>query len=87
MCILKVGVAEWLKQAEYDLKTSEYNLEGGFAEPAAFWAQQSIEKALKAVALAKSGELRRVHDLSFLGKQVGLPEELLRKCANNFFLY
>lgn len=32
----------------------------------AFWSQQSVEKALKAVAAARSGEFKRGHDLSKL---------------------
>jgi HEPN domain-containing protein len=38
----------WLRQAEYDLKVAEWNLDGGFHAPACFWAQQSAAKSLRA---------------------------------------
>jgi HEPN domain-containing protein len=38
----------WLEQANYDLKTSHWNLKGDLFAPACFWAQQSAEKAAKA---------------------------------------
>ena len=38
----------WIRQAEYDLKASEWNLEGGFHAQACFWAQQAAAKTLRA---------------------------------------
>lgn len=47
----------WLAQAEQDLKSSEWDVRGGFYESACFKAQQAAEKSLKAVSLSlgKSG--------------------------------
>jgi len=39
----------WFKQAFYDLKAVEWNLEGNFYSTACFLAQQSAEKALKSL--------------------------------------
>jgi len=47
MEILLKEVTRWLRQAEYDLKVSEWNQQGGFFAPACFWAQQSAAKALR----------------------------------------
>ncbi|MFQ5353685.1 MAG: HEPN domain-containing protein [Thermodesulfobacteriota bacterium] len=47
MEILLKEAARWLRQAEYDLKVSEWNQQGGFHAPACFWAQQSAAKALR----------------------------------------
>ncbi len=78
---------EWLERAEKDLRLAEHDLAGGFADAAAFNAQQAAEKALKAVCLARSGELHRMHDLVLLGRLVGLDGQLLSECAsiNEFY--
>ena len=38
----------WLRQAESDLKASDWNLEGGFSAQACFLAQQAAAKGLRA---------------------------------------
>ena len=48
MEVLLKEASRWLRQAEYDLKVSEWNQEGGYHAPACFWAQQSAAKALRA---------------------------------------
>lgn len=58
------SVEAWLQKAEEDLRVAEALpddplLTGGVA----FHAQQCIEKALKAVLLARAGACPRVHDL------------------------
>ena len=40
---------DWLSQAERDLKEAEWNLKGKFYEWSCFCAQQSAEKAVKAL--------------------------------------
>lgn len=47
----------------------------------AFFCQQAVEKALKAVYIKKFNELAGVHDLVFLGRRLGLPKELLEGCG------
>lgn len=76
-----VGTPEdWLAQADEDLRTAEYNLEGEMLDAAAFYAQQAAEKALKAVHLGSEGRLTRTHDLVALGRRVDAPEDLLERC-------
>jgi HEPN domain-containing protein len=56
----------WLRQAEYDLKAAEWNIEGGFHAPACFWAQQSAVKSLRSFLFLMqedSREARSVVDL------------------------
>jgi HEPN domain-containing protein len=45
----------WFRQAFYDLQAARWNLEGGFFSTVCFLAQQSGEKALKALLYAKGG--------------------------------
>jgi len=48
--------ADWLRQAEADLRHARNALEDGDHEWACFAAQQAAEKAVKAVVLAQGGE-------------------------------
>ena len=48
MEVLLKEADRWLRQAEYDLKVSEWNQQGGFHAPSCFWAQQAAAKALRA---------------------------------------
>lgn len=53
----------WLRQAEYDLKASEWNLDGGFHAPACFWAQQSAAKALRAFLFIMKEDARETRSV------------------------
>lgn len=85
---MKEEVENWWKKAEDDLETAEYNLKGRRVDAAAFYCQQSVEKALKTLYIKKFKELIRTHDLLFLGKKLELPEELLSICdkINPFYV-
>lgn len=66
MEVLSREADRWLRQAEYDLKCSEWNQQGGFFAPACFWAQQSAAKALRAFLYLnreEGRETRSVYDL------------------------
>ena len=60
----------WLEQAEYDLKTSQWNTKGEFYAPACFWAQQAAEKAAKAYLYSRGERFVIGHSVA----------ELLEKC-------
>jgi HEPN domain-containing protein len=71
---------KWLKKAEQDIDTAQYNLIGSKFEAAAFFAQQSAEKALKALFILKHKRLWKNHDLVMLGEKVGAPKQILKIC-------
>lgn len=50
--------ADWLKQSERDLKVAETDAAAGYHEWAAFAAQQSAEKAVKALVQFLHGAVR-----------------------------
>ena len=81
-------VGKWLARAKLDLQTARYLLDGEYYQDAVFHAQQAVEKALKAVYLKKNNELIKTHELVFLAKKVGAPEEILNLCEalNPFFV-
>ena len=69
----------WMRQAEADLKTSKYNLDGGIYYASAFFSQQAAEKALKAYVMFKKFEFRKTHSVGVLAKRAGVDEKFLRK--------
>lgn len=69
----------WIEQAKADLKSAENSFKSKDYYASVFWAQQSVEKVLKAVLIKKTKKLVKIHDLILLGKMAELPEELLNK--------
>ena len=71
--------ADWIDQAESDLNHARSDLKNGFHDWACFSAQQSAEKALKAVFQKFGGEAwgHSVADLLMeLGDAHAVPEDL-----------
>ena len=63
---------EWLKQADYDMDTAEFMLQGGRRVYAIFMCHLSIEKALKAVYLFRIKEVPpKTHNLVLLMERIG----------------
>ena len=67
-------------QAESDLDSSKYNLEGKKYDVAAYLCQQSAEKGLKALYLNRNNELWKTHDLVKLASLVDAPKEIIEIC-------
>lgn len=76
---MKVETKRWIKRAEEDLDTAKILFNNKKFEGAAFYCQQAAEKALKAFSLEKTNTLRKIHDLVELGKEAGIPEEILTR--------
>ena len=79
--ILKVNRSpDWLKQAGRDLQAAENSAAGGYHEWAAFGAQQSAEKAVKALVESLHGS-ERGHSITGILEQlsgaVEVPEAVL----------
>ena len=72
--------ADWLKMAERDLGFAEVGAGAGYHEGAAFHAQQSAEKAVKALVQSLHGAVRG-HSITEIVRQlpasVSVPEEIL----------
>lgn len=77
---MKEEVERWFKLAKDDLNSARTNFDNEVYYVSVFLCQQSVEKALKAALLKKSGGIIKIHDLVILGKKIGLPEALLEKC-------
>jgi HEPN domain-containing protein len=70
----------WWKQALRDLETADYLLDAERYDAVAFFAQQSVEKALKSMHIDRYGKLKKTHDLVLLAKGLELPQELIDFC-------
>lgn len=73
--------------AKRDLNSAVHALEYMDYSLAAFLCQQSVEKGIKALYIKKFNELKKTHDLLFLGKKVELPKDLVPLCEalNSFY--
>jgi HEPN domain-containing protein len=56
----------WLTKAQADISGARTLLSGDHVELAAFFVQQAIEKTLKALLVAASQDIRRIHDIDTL---------------------
>ncbi|MEM2240587.1 MAG: HEPN domain-containing protein [Candidatus Bathyarchaeia archaeon] len=73
--VLRREALLWMRQAESDLKKAENDLKTGDWDSAAFWSQQTAEKALKAI-LINAGKVYRGHDLLGIGESLKLELEI-----------
>ncbi len=79
---------EWLASAQEDLDAARVLFDAGQYHAMAQHAQQTAEKALKALLVEQTGELpARTHDLRRIGTQVGVPPELLARLVELYAYY
>ena len=69
----------WLMQSKIDFNTAKNSFNSKDYYASAFWCQQSIEKAIKALLIKEKKRLIKIHDLVILSRMGNLPEELLKK--------
>ena len=73
---METRVTEWMRQAEYDLETAEYMLQGGRCFYAVFMCHMAVEKALKGLFEARLGRVPpKTHNLVYLASQAGVQPE------------
>jgi len=77
---MKEEVKKWWEKSKRDLNNSSFNFKNRKYEESCFFAQQSIEKGLKALDIEKSDKFVKTHDLIFLAKRIEAPEEVIEKC-------
>jgi len=61
--VMREEVENWLKQSQADLRKAEILFNSREFDGAVFFCQQSVEKALKAVAIAKLRESQKGHSI------------------------
>jgi len=69
-------IAEWLRQADYDMDTAEYMHRGGRRFYAVFMCHLAVEKALKGLFEAKLGHAPpKTHNLMYLLSRAGVEPD------------
>ncbi len=79
MEVLAKESSRWLRQAEYDLKAADWNLEGGFFAPACFLAQQGAAKALRAYLFLKKEDTHETKSVVELLERAVTYEETFKE--------
>lgn len=86
---MREEIIHWQKQAESDFRKAEILFQNSEYDGAAFYSQQSVEKALKAVILLKTNEKAEGHSLVYLGKTAKAPENFFsgfKRLSPQYFL-
>ena len=78
---------KWLKSAREDLRKAEDNFKIKNYDLSSFLCQQTVEKALKAMLIEKTGKFPKIHDLIRLGKLIKIDKNLLEGCEKLTYVY
>ena len=85
---MREETTEWLASAAEDLDAAQVLYDAGQYHAMALHAQQTVEKALKALLVERTGELpARTHDLRRIGTEVGVPPEMLARLVEFYAYY
>ncbi len=84
---MKEDTKKWIKKAEDDFRVAKSMFRMKEYSYAAFWCQQSAEKAFKAVQIEKESKFDKIHDLVVLAKKTGAPEEIIEICKRLTIAY
>ena len=80
----------WWEQAKHDLETADFLLEGERLDAASFYYEQAVEKAIKALYIAKRRETPGpTHSLTKLGRDCDLPPHFLgflRRLTSEYYV-
>ena len=80
---MRQDIERWYLQSKEEYETAKISLNAKKYFAAAFWAQQSVEKALKALFMHQKKESAGVtHSLTFLARQTGLSKEFYEICRD-----
>ena len=78
---MKEEVKRWMEQSEEEFDTAKLNFEVKKYFSAAFWCQQSCEKAFKALLIHKTDKFPKIHDLTSLARLTNAPSKITELCA------
>ncbi len=71
----------WWEKGKQDIDVAEYNLAGGKLGAAAFYSEQAVEKALKALVILRFDEVSKTHELVALSRTLKAPKDIENLCA------
>lgn len=71
----------WFEQAKADLKSATDLLKTENFYASVFFSQQAAEKSLKALYIDEKRMIAKTHNLVFLARELGAPENIINNCA------
>jgi HEPN domain-containing protein len=77
---MRKEIFDWLNAAEDDLETARILFSQGIYYACAFYCQQSAEKVLKAIHILIKKKGSSSHNLIFIAREIGAPEEIVSAC-------
>ncbi|MEK6758385.1 MAG: HEPN domain-containing protein [Deltaproteobacteria bacterium] len=83
MGLLGKEADRWLRQAENDLKASEWCQQGGFFAPACFMAQQAAAKSLRAFLYINKEDAKETRSVADLLDRAMTYEESFKSFVGN----
>lgn len=87
---MRPEIERWLLQAKEELDTADISFQARKWFAVAFWSQQAVEKALKALYLFKKKESPgTTHSLTYLGRELKVPSQywnFLRDLTKEYYL-
>ncbi len=78
---MKEEVNKWMEQANEELDTADINFKAKKYFSSAFWCQQSVEKAFKALLIKRTNKFPKIHDLTKLARLTNAPKNILMLCS------
>ncbi|MHB8604475.1 MAG: HEPN domain-containing protein [Thermoplasmatota archaeon] len=79
---MKPETARWFAKATEDLDAARFLFDGEKFAQSGFFAQQSAEKALKALLIEQQGKFPRIHELAALASEAKVAPDLVERCAD-----
>jgi len=78
---MRKEIHNWWEQAQRDYVKAEVLFHAKQYDGVAFYAQQTVEKVLKALFLQEFDDIKKVHDLSYLSTKLGAPQKIKEICS------
>lgn len=84
---MKEEIKGWWNKAKDDFEKAKILFNNEKYDGTAFFCQQSVEKALKALTIKEKNKLKKIHDLVELGKGINLPKNFIEYCKELTLAY
>jgi HEPN domain-containing protein len=87
---MRSEINRWFLQSKEEFETAKASYQAKKWFAVAFWCQQAVEKALKAMYMVKKKKSPgTTHSLTFLGRELNLPQKyqnFLRELTKEYYM-
>lgn len=78
---MRKEIDDWFEQAKADLKSATDLLKTENFYASVFFSQQTTEKSLKSLYIKEKRTGIKTHNLVFLARELGAPQNIINDCA------